>query len=63
MVLAQKPSDMGYLGVEFAMADNAGVTSLPKQVTDGLRGHDPGERRRPGVRTVHLPSQLAVTVT
>jgi ribose transport system substrate-binding protein len=36
MVLAQKPYDMGYLGVEFAMADWNGVTSLPKRVTTGF---------------------------
>lgn len=36
MVLAQKPFDMGYLGVAFAMADAAGVTSLPKHVTTGF---------------------------
>jgi ribose transport system substrate-binding protein len=36
MVLAQKPYDMGYLGVEFAMADWRGVTSLPKHVTTGF---------------------------
>jgi len=36
MVLAQKPFDMGYLGVEFAMADWAGVSSLPKHVTTGF---------------------------
>lgn len=36
MVLAQKPYDMGYLAVAFAMADAAGVTSLPKHVTTGF---------------------------
>ena len=36
MVLAQKPFDMGYMGVEFAMADAAGVTSLPQRVTTGF---------------------------
>jgi len=36
MVLAQKPADMGYLGVEFAMADAAGVTSLPRWVPTGF---------------------------
>lgn len=36
MVLAQKPADMGYMGVEFAMADHAGVTSLPKWVPTGF---------------------------
>ena len=36
LVLAQKPADMGYLGVAFAMADAAGVTSLPPHVTTGF---------------------------
>jgi ribose transport system substrate-binding protein len=36
LVLAQKPFDMGYLGVAFAMADHSGVTSLPKHVTTGF---------------------------
>jgi len=36
MVLAQKPYDMGYLGVAFAMADWNGVTSLPKRVITGF---------------------------
>jgi len=36
LVLAQKPADMGYLGVAFAMADAAGVTSIPKHVTTGF---------------------------
>ncbi len=36
MVLAQKPFDMGYLPTEFAVADHAGVTSLPKHVTTGF---------------------------
>ena len=35
-VLAQKPFDMGYLAVEFAAADAAGVTSLPKHVETGF---------------------------
>lgn len=36
MVLAQKPFDMGYLATSFALADAAGVTSLPKHVTTGF---------------------------
>ena len=36
LVLAQKPFDMGYLGVAFAMADASGVTSLPTHVTTGF---------------------------
>jgi ribose transport system substrate-binding protein len=35
LVIAQKPYDMGYLAVEFAMADWRGVTSLPKRVPTG----------------------------
>ena len=36
MALAQKPFDMGYLAVEFAAADAAGVTSLPKRLKTGF---------------------------
>ena len=36
LVLAQKPFDMGYMAVEFAQADAAGVTSLPKRVQTGF---------------------------
>jgi ribose transport system substrate-binding protein len=36
LVLAQKPFDMGYMAVEFALADNAGVTSLPRRVETGF---------------------------
>jgi ribose transport system substrate-binding protein len=36
LVLAQKPFDMGYLAVEFALADHAGVTSLPRRVETGF---------------------------
>jgi ribose transport system substrate-binding protein len=35
LVIAQKPADMGYLAVSFAMADWRGVTSIPKHVTTG----------------------------
>jgi ribose transport system substrate-binding protein len=42
LVLAQKPADMGYLGVAFAMADAAGVTSLPAHVTTGFAIIDAG---------------------
>ncbi len=35
LVIAQKPFDMGYLAVAFAMADFNGVTSLPRRVTTG----------------------------
>ena len=36
LVLAQKPFDMGYMAVQFAAADAAGVTSLPKRVETGF---------------------------
>lgn len=36
LVLAQKPFDMGYMAVQFAVADAAGVTSLPKRVETGF---------------------------
>ncbi len=36
MVLAQKPFDMGYMAVQFAAADHAGVTSLPRRVETGF---------------------------
>jgi ribose transport system substrate-binding protein len=36
LVLAQKPYDMGYMAVQFAAADAAGVTSLPKRVETGF---------------------------
>jgi ribose transport system substrate-binding protein len=36
MVLAQKPFDMGYMAIQFAAADAAGVTSLPRRVETGF---------------------------
>jgi ribose transport system substrate-binding protein len=36
LVIAQIPHDMGYLAVEFALADWRGVTSIPKHVTTGF---------------------------
>ena len=36
LVLAQKPFDMGYMAVQFAAADAAGVTSLPRHVETGF---------------------------
>ena len=35
LVIAQKPFDMGYLAMEFALADWRGVTSLPLRVPTG----------------------------
>ena len=36
LVLAQKPFDMGYLAVQFAVADVSGVTSIPAAVETGF---------------------------
>lgn len=36
LVLAQKPYDMGYMAVQFSVADAAGVTSLPRRVETGF---------------------------
>jgi ribose transport system substrate-binding protein len=47
LVLAQKPFDMGYLGVAFAMADHSGVTSLPKLVHTGFAVLDAENRNDP----------------
>ena len=35
LVIAQKPYDMGYMAMEFALADARGVTSLPRRVATG----------------------------
>jgi ribose transport system substrate-binding protein len=37
MVIAQKPSDMGYLAVEMALAYLNGVTSIPKHIPTGYQ--------------------------
>jgi ribose transport system substrate-binding protein len=50
MVLAQKPFDMGYLGVEAAMADYRGVTSFPKHVTTGFAVITPDNMGDPEVQ-------------
>ncbi|MFN8379127.1 MAG: ABC transporter substrate-binding protein [Anaerolineae bacterium] len=49
LVIAQKPYDMGYLGVEFCMADARGVTSLPPRVTTGFAVIDAENRNDPEV--------------
>ena len=36
LVLAQKPFDMGYMAVQFAVADSRGVTSLPRRMETGF---------------------------
>jgi ribose transport system substrate-binding protein len=35
LVIAQKPADMGYLGVVTAVANLRGVTSMPKRIGTG----------------------------
>lgn len=49
MVLAQKPFDMGYMAVEFAAADAAGVTSLPKRVETGFAIIDKDNVKDPAI--------------
>jgi ribose transport system substrate-binding protein len=49
LVIAQKPHDMGYLAVAFAMADWRGVTSIPKHVTTGYAVIDAGNVDDPEV--------------
>jgi ribose transport system substrate-binding protein len=49
LVLAQKPFDMGYMAVEFAVADAAGVTSLPRRVETGFAIIDKQNVKDPGV--------------
>ncbi len=49
LVIAQKPFDMGYMGVAFCMADAAGVTSLPPRVTTGFAVIDAENRNDPEV--------------
>ncbi len=48
-VLAQKPFDMGYMAVEFAAADAAGVTSLPRRVETGFAIIDKENVKDPAV--------------
>ena len=49
MALAQKPFDMGYLAVEFAIADKAGVTSLPKRLETGFAIIDKSNVKDPAI--------------
>ena len=46
MVIAQKPSDMGYLAVEMAVAYLDGATSVPKHIPTGYAGHHPRQHER-----------------
>jgi ribose transport system substrate-binding protein len=49
LVLAQKPFDMGYLAVAFAVADAAGVTSLPARVETGFAIIDKNNVKDPAI--------------
>ena len=49
LVLAQKPFDMGYMAVQFAAADAAGVTSLPRRVQTGFAIIDKDNVKDPNV--------------
>jgi ribose transport system substrate-binding protein len=49
LVLAQKPFDMGYLAVQFAAADAAGVTSLPRRVETGFAIIDKDNVKDPAI--------------
>src|SRR5438477_2190130 len=49
LVLAQKPFDMGYMAVQFAVADAAGVTSLPRRVETGFAIIDKSNVKDPAV--------------
>jgi ribose transport system substrate-binding protein len=49
LVLAQKPFDMGYLAVQFAVADAAGVTSLPRRVETGFAIIDKDNVKDPAI--------------
>jgi ribose transport system substrate-binding protein len=49
LVLAQKPFDMGYMAVQFAAADAAGVTSLPRRVETGFAIIDKDNVKDPAV--------------
>lgn len=49
LVLAQKPYDMGYMAVQFAVADAAGVTSLPRRVETGFAIIDKDNVKDPAI--------------
>lgn len=49
LVLAQKPFDMGYMAVQFATADAAGVTSLPRRVETGFAIIDKDNVKDPAI--------------
>jgi len=49
LVLAQKPFDIGYMAVQFATADAAGVTSLPRRVETGFAIIDKDNVKDPAI--------------
>ena len=57
LVLAQKPFDMGYMAVQFAAADAAGVTSLPRRVQTGFAIIDKANVDRSELLALHLPGR------
>ena len=58
LVLAQKPFDMGYMAVQFAAADAAGVTSLPKRVQTGFAIIDKANVDRSELLALHLQGAI-----
>ena len=60
LVLAQKPFDMGYMAVEFAAADAAGVTSLPRRVETGFAIIDKDNVKDPDYSPLHLSGAGAI---
>ena len=62
LVIAQKPSDMGYLAVEMAVAYLNGVTSIPEAHPDRLRSHHPRQHERPE-RLAVLLSRLSMATS
>ena len=49
LVLAQKPFDMGYMAMQFAAADAAGVTSLPRRIETGFAIIDKDNVKDPAI--------------
>ncbi len=49
LIIAQKPFDMGYMGVQYCVANADGVTSLPTRVTTGYAVITPENRDDPEV--------------
>src|SRR5260370_25328236 len=55
LVLAQKPYDMGYMAVQFAVADAAGGTSLPRRVETGFAIIDKDHVKDPAIARFLYP--------